>query len=162
MYADKGMYKESAEYLEKALEYAKKIRNYSVSDMEDIRVSLGNLYKKSGNYKRALDEYERALKISEERNEEESYFKMTFLLSYALLCQKCELYDKAAEIYEKAVESREKLMDTGHLDFISVLNNLAAIYNRSKKTERPWRPIKGCFPLWKTYLERTMYFMVTS
>ena len=136
MYTDRGKFAEAGEYLDKALEHAKKLRDFDVADMEDIRVSIGRLCKKSGNYKRALDEYERAVKISEEREEEPSYFKMRFLLAYALLCQRCELYDRAAEIYESAVAVREELIDTAHLDFISVLNNLAVIYNRQKNTEK--------------------------
>ena len=61
---------------------------------------------------------------------------MTYLLNSALVCQKAEKFEDAAKQYEQAVAVRERLMDTKHLDFISVLNNLALMYNLNKEHEK--------------------------
>ena len=136
MYTDRGKFAEAGEYLDKALEHAKKLRDFDVADMEDIRVSIGRLCKKSGNYKRALDEYERAVKISRRGKKNQATLKCAFFLPTRFCARGASFTTGAAEIYESAVAVREELIDTAHLDFISVLNNLAVIYNRQKNTEK--------------------------
>ncbi|GFI61440.1 lipopolysaccharide assembly protein B [Clostridiales bacterium] len=136
MYADSERYEKSIEILDEALDCAKRVRNFELSEFEDIHISIAYACGRYGNLRRARDEYEKSIKIYERCGGEDSYFRMSYLLDYANACKKCEQYKKAAEIYEMAVEMRERLMDTKHLDFISVLNNLAIIYIKGEDFQK--------------------------
>lgn len=136
MYVDKGNLDMGISLLGEALECAKRIRNYSLEEFIDIHVSIAEACSKSGNYRRACDEYRRAKKISERSEEKNSYFKMNYLIRYSTTYQKLEKYDLAAEAYIEAIEIRKTIMSVHHLDFISMLNNLAEIYSKNDEYEK--------------------------
>lgn len=128
--ADGGKYDEAIRTLSDCLDCAKRVRDIPVGEFEDIHVSIADACRRQGNLRRARDEYQKAFRMAEREKADNSYFRMAYYLNAAVVYQRCELYKDAAEIYEKAVAMREELMDTKHLDFISVLNNLAVIYNK--------------------------------
>lgn len=136
MYADKTEYEKAINVLDKSLEKAKKLKDIPKGEFEDIHVSIADACRRYGNFRRAREEYAKAVKLSEEEESEDSFFKMTYYLSASVTLQKCEKYKEAAEIYEKAVAIRERIMDINHLDFISVLNNLAVIYNKDGNSKK--------------------------
>ena len=69
-------------------------------------------------------------------------------------------FEDAAKQYEQAVAVRERLMDTKHLDFISVLNNLALMYNLNKEHEKALDVHKRVLSLVEEMLGKIMCFTV--
>lgn len=159
MLTDSEKYEKAIDTLTEALECGKRVRNLPTGDYEDIHVSIAEACRRYGNYRRARDEYQRAIRISDGENGRDSYFRMTYYLNASMVYQKCELYDKAAELCEKAIAVRERLMDTKHLDFISVLNNLALLYNKNDQGEKAFEVHKRILSLVEDMLgkEHTFY-----
>ncbi len=131
--ADEERYEEAIASLTETLECAKRVKGLPAGEYVDIHVSIADACRRYGNYRRARDEYQRAFRMADNKD---SYFNMMSFLNAAMVYAECELYGDAAELYEKALAVREKILDTNHLDFITVLNNLAAAYNKNKQSEK--------------------------
>lgn len=136
MYVDNDKSDMGITFLAESLECAKRTKECDANMFTDIHVSIAEAAENTGNYRRAADEYERAVKAGERAGEKDTYFKMTYLMNYANVCQSLDKFSEAADIYIKALNIREKIMDINHLDYISMLNGLAAIYTKDCKYEK--------------------------
>ncbi len=134
-YEDVEDYSHSLEMHTKALVKAHRQKDYPKEDYADILISIGRVYEKMGNYNKTLESYEEAIDIIRKMNQMEHY-RMTILMNAAAVAEKAERLKDAVCWCEEAVGIRKKVMSISHLDYISNMNTLAALYSKSKDFQK--------------------------
>ncbi|WP_333803344.1 tetratricopeptide repeat protein, partial [Sulfurospirillum sp.] len=90
---------------------------------------LGVIYDSKGNYDKALEWYEKALKIREKVLGSNHPDSATTYNNIAGVYHSKGIYDKALKWYEKALEIREKVLGLNHPSTATTYNEIARVYH---------------------------------
>ena len=128
---DLKRYDKAEKYYKDALERAEKQPKISRSDYADILLGNGRIMEKKGIYIKAADFFSKAVDILKMEEGEKSFYYLSSVLDTAEAYENCKIYDKAIYFYKMAVDIRKGILDKTHLDFITNLNSLAAVYRKT-------------------------------
>ena len=91
---------------------------------------MASVYCEQGKYGEAEALYERALKISEEKQGRDHPSTANTLNDLAGLCKRQGRYTEAELLYERALRIREEKPGPNHPDTAETLNDLAGLYKK--------------------------------
>lgn len=131
LYED-GKYTEARALAERALATREKESVVAPDENPDVAASLASLsliYYGAGDYEKAIQLNERALKIREKvfgtYHQDVARTMHNLGRAYSMVNE----YDKAVRVYEKTVEIREKVLGPDSADLSTSLSNLGTIYS---------------------------------
>ncbi|PAV12059.1 hypothetical protein ASJ81_07905 [Methanosarcina spelaei] len=98
--------------------------------------NLAGLYKRMGEYEKALQLYQRTLDIREKTLGSQHPDFATTLNNFAELYRQMGEYEKALSLYQKALEIDEKVLGPYHPSVATTIDNLALLYRQMGEYEK--------------------------
>ncbi|MBN1150240.1 tetratricopeptide repeat protein [candidate division WOR-3 bacterium] len=127
VYFEKSDFSKSLEYLNKAMEHAKRIG--SRSDLAEIYICLGKIYHRKAEFKTATEFFKRALLLKNKLLgvKHPDCAKLSILIGRVAFDwgRKCK---KAVDSFEKALAVQIEILGNNHLDTSNTFNDLGIVY----------------------------------
>jgi tetratricopeptide (TPR) repeat protein len=120
-------YKDALVIEQKVLSLQKEI-DANLPEIADSYNKLGLIYKKEGNYSKALKYHQKALAIRERIFGEEYLDTAESYNNIGSIYRNFDNYSKALEYYQKSLSIKEKLLGNEHLETADSYNNVGIIH----------------------------------
>ena len=128
-----GKYREAMNLLSAALAIREKLLGEDAPDTADTYRQMARVYRKLGDYGRALVNAEQALAVHESTLSKDNLVTAESREALANVYQAMGKYGKALEYYHKTLAIREKVLGTEHPDTATTYNNIAMVYQAMGK-----------------------------
>jgi len=108
----------------------------SIIKIENGACTLGDIFRRHGRYKQAMEWYEPALAGYENTLGEDHPDTLSTVHNMAFVFDKQGQYEKALEWYERVLAGREKALGVDHPDTVQTVHSMASVFDDQRQYEK--------------------------